>query len=251
EIENERLQKLELEVENKNKKVRTLVVELETKQDSIANFADKTPVFDIIKKLLSMPLFRNLLIYSFVTTMLRSVFFVWTPKFLVDIGMGSSNAILKSALFPFLGCLGTVMLGYYTDNYVKNGDRAKAMWIMLLGLVVCLFSVAYLAPQGMQNADAIVILVGLCGFFLLGPYAMSSGCLTLDIAGSKGAGSCTGLIDGIGYIGAAIATYGAGQLSHHLGWSQVFYLLGFLSLAAVLSSYIMSQHFQKIHNESN
>ncbi|PCJ16283.1 MAG: hypothetical protein COB02_16660 [Candidatus Cloacimonadota bacterium] len=221
------------------------------KKDSIADFEDKASVFEIMKKLLSMPVFRNLLIYSFVTTMLRAVFFVWTPKFLVDIGMGSSNAILKSALFPFLGCLGTVMLGYYTDKYVKNGDRAKAMWIMLLGLVVSLFLVAYLAPQGMQHANTIVILVGFCGFFLLGPYSMSSGCLTLDIAGSKGAGSCTGLIDGIGYIGAAIATWGAGQLSDSLGWAQVFQVLGFLSIGAVISAYMMSQHFQKINNETN
>ncbi|MCO4781656.1 MAG: MFS transporter [Candidatus Cloacimonetes bacterium] len=223
----------------------------EDKKDSLADFGDQTPVFKIITTLLSMPVFRNLLIYSFVTTMLRAVFFVWTPKFLVDIGMGSSNAILKSALFPFLGCLGTVLLGYYTDNYVKNGDRAKAMWIMLLGLVVSLFGVAYLAPSGVQHANLIVLLVGCCGFFLLGPYSMSSGCLTLDIAGSKGAGSCTGLIDGIGYIGAAIATWGAGQLSDSLGWSQVFLILACLSIAAVFSAFMMSQHFQKIHNEQS
>ena len=33
---------------------------------------------------------------------------------------------------------------------------------------------------------------------------MSSGCLTLDIAGAKGAGSCTGIIDGLGYIGGLL-----------------------------------------------
>ena len=49
--------------------------------------------------------------------------------------------------------------------------------------------------------------IGLSGFFLLGPYSMSSGCLTLDIAGSKGAGSCTGMIDGFGYVGIALSVW--------------------------------------------
>jgi len=219
---------------------------------------------EIMKKLLSMPVFRQLLIFSFVTTFLRNTFFFWTPKFLVDIGMSTSSGILKSALFPLLGCGGTILLGWYTDKYVKNGDRARAMWIMLTGLVVSLCLVAFFAGNivpptagaeaistaGMvaaSNQTLIVWLLGAAGFFLLGPYSMSSGALTLDIAGSEGAGSCTGLIDCIGYIGAAVAAWGTGKLSDILGWSQVFWILAIIAALAVLSAYLMSRHFQKIN----
>ena len=57
--------------------------------------------------------------------------------------MGTANAILKSALFPFLGCLGTILLGWYTDKYAKNGDRARATWIMLSGLIFSLLAVVW------------------------------------------------------------------------------------------------------------
>lgn len=201
---------------------------------------------DIIKNLLSLKIFRQLLVFSFLTTFLRSIFFFWTPKLLVDIGMGNSNAILKSALFPFLGCIGTIFLGWYTDNKVKNGDRAQMMWIMLSGLVLSLFFMSYLI--GLQDSsynNLIVILTGLCGFFLLGPYSMSSGALTLDIAGPNAAGSSTGMIDGLGYIGGSLAVWGAGKLSDMLGWSQVFYVLSFFALLATGAAVLMSKEFQR------
>ena len=75
---------------------------------------------------------------------------------------------------------------------------------------------------------------------------MSSGCLTLDIAGAKGAGSCTGIIDGLGYIGGAIAAFSAGYLSDILGWSQVFVVLAGLAAISAASAYMMSSEFQRI-----
>ncbi len=200
---------------------------------------------DIVKDLLSLALFRKLLVYSFLTTFLRSIFFFWTPKLLVDIGMGTTNAILKSALFPFLGCIGTIFLGWYTDNHAKNGDRAKMMWIMLSGLVISLGLISFQLSLDQYNQNVIVILLGLCGLFLLGPYSMSSGCLTLDIAGPEAAGSSTGLIDGLGYIGGALAVWSAGLLSDILGWGQVFMFLCLCAALATFSAYLMSQEFQR------
>lgn len=206
--------------------------------------SNKRPI-EIVKDLLKLPIYRHLLLFSFLTTFLRSIFFFWTPKLLVDIGMGTTNAILKSALFPLLGCLGTVLLGWYTDKYAKDGNRAKMMWIMLLGLVVCLAIVSMLMNATIVNKELIVIVVGLCGFFLLGPYSMSSGCLTLDIAGPNAAGSSTGLIDGLGYLGGALAVWSAGILSDQLGWSGVFVALTICAGFATISAMFMSREFQK------
>ena len=76
---------------------------------------------------------------------------------------------------------------------------------------------------------------------------MSSGCLTLDIAGAKGAGSCTGIIDGLGYIGGALAAFSAGYLSDLLGWSQVFVVLAAFAAMSTCSAYLMSKEFQRIN----
>jgi sugar phosphate permease len=206
----------------------------------------KSDIKVILKGLFKLPLFHQLLVFSFITTLLRSFFFIWTPKILVDMGMGTSGAIFKSALFPFFGCLGTILLGWYTDRYVKNGDRARAMWIMLVGLTATMLLLAKEIQSENSNPIWIGVLLSLGGFFLLGPYSMSSGALTLDIAGSKGAGTTTGLIDGLGYFGGAMASWAAGYFSDMFGWSQVVLGLAVFSLLATLSAYIMSRGFQKI-----
>lgn len=214
----------------------------------IAQFSEpgeKPGVKQILKTLFGLSIFRHLLIFSLVTTMLRSVFITWITKFLVDIGMGNVDAQIRTAVIAGLGVLGTVLLGWYTDKYAKDGDRARAMWIMLSGLGFCLLAVAFLTNVGEQAHIPIVILLALSSFCLLGPYSMSSGCITLDITGSEGAGSCTGMIDGVGYIGAALATAGAGMVSDSMGWGYVFEILAMLAFIATGSAYLMSRDYRK------
>lgn len=204
----------------------------------------KSQPIKIVAGLLKLPIFRHLLIFSFLTTFMRSIFFFWTPMLLVDLGMGTSSAILKSALFPFLGSLGTILLGWYTDKHVSNGDRARPMSIMLLGLVASLLGIVWCVAEGGYN-DTIVVLLGMAGFFLLGPYSMSSGALTLDIAGPNAAGSASGMIDFLGYIGGALAVWGAGRMSDALGWGEVFMVLSGGAALAAISAHFMSRQFRK------
>ena len=227
-------------------------IEGETSKEQIADYGDEEqpPVSTIMKTLLRLPIYRQLLVFSFLTTLLRSVFLFWTPKFLFDIGLGASSAILRSAIFPLLGVAGTVFIGWYTDHYARNGDRARMMWIMLSVLVFCMIAIAVLSNASEPNFNMILFFLGASGFFLLGPYSMSSGCLTLDIAGAKGAGSCTGIIDGMGYIGGAIAAFAAGILSDYLGWPQVFLVLSVFAVISTLSAWLMSRGFQKMARES-
>lgn len=227
-------------------------IEGATSKTQIADYGDEEqpPVSTILKTLLRLPIYRQLLVFSFLTTLLRSVFLFWTPKFLFDIGLGASSAILRSAIFPLLGVAGTVFIGWYTDHYARNGDRARMMWIMLSVLVFCMIAISVLSGASEPNFNLILFFLGASGFFLLGPYSMSSGCLTLDIAGAKGAGSCTGIIDGMGYIGGAIAAFAAGILSDYLGWPQVFLVLSVFAVISTLSAWLMSRGFQKMGREA-
>jgi sugar phosphate permease len=218
----------------------------------LANYgADENPTVRVIlTTLLSMPIYRQLLVFSFLTTLLRSVFFFWTPKFLFDTGLSASAAILQSAIFPLLGVLGTLFIGWYTDHHAHNGDRARMMWMMLSMLVFCMLAIAMLSAAADPNFTLIMVFLGASGFFLLGPYSMSSGCLTLDIAGAKGAGSCTGIIDGMGYIGGALAAFAAGAMSDYLGWPQVFFVLSVFAVISTVSAWFMSRGFQRIAREN-
>lgn len=201
--------------------------------------------------LLKLPMFQKLLLFSFVSHILRSVFLFWTPKLLLDLGMGNAKAVFNSALFPLLGVFGTVLLGWYTDHYVKNGDRARPMCYMLLGLILCQLALAYLASFETPPVLTVAIVIGLSGFFLFGPYSMSSGALSLDIAGHERAGSATGLIDGVGYIGGAIAAWGAGKISDTLGWQKVFLVLAVCGVISTIAAYLLSLELRSHHKKNS
>ncbi len=222
-----------------------------TTRPQLANYGTENPTVRVIlRTLLNMPIYRQLLLYSFLTTLLRSVFLFWIPKFLFDIGLSASGAIMQSAIFPGLGVLGTLFIGWYTDHHARNGDRARMMWMMLSILIISLLAIAFLSASATPNFNLIMVFLGASGFFLLGPYSMSSGCLTLDIAGAKGAGSCTGIIDGIGYLGGAMAVFAAGAMSDYLGWPQVFLVLSLFAFLSTISAWFMSRGFQRIAAEN-
>jgi sugar phosphate permease len=204
------------------------------KKSAIAlSSGEKHGALEITSKLFSLPLFRQVVMFSFLIHILRSFFMYWIPKFMVDLGMGAMNAAFSSAVFPLVGALGTVLLGWYTDRYAKDGNRSAAMWKMLFGSVLSLAAIALLVPSGLAHGGMIIVLLGLSGFFVYGPYSMSAGALSLDIAGPEGAGTCTGILDGVGYIGGAVASWGTGVLSDHLGWQQVFFAMALLALLTV------------------
>lgn len=190
--------------------------------------------------------FRQLLLFSFLTTFLRSVFMFWTPKILFDLGMEASMAIFQSALFPILGALGTIGLGIYTDKVLHKNNRAQVLWKFLIGLVLSLVCLGFLMLFDAKQTTLIAILIGLCGFFLLGPYSMTSGALTLDIVGAERAGTCTGILDGVGYIGASISVWLAGLYSDSFGWSTVFFGLAIIAFVTTYSAYALGKHYDHI-----
>ena len=212
-----------------------------------AHEGKKLSTFAIMKGLLGHKIYRQSIGFNMLMTILRIFFLFWTPKILVDLGMSNTSAILKSAIFPLLGCIGTILLGWYTDKHAKNGDRARMIWMMLSGLVVCLGIVTALIPYGLQYSSVIVLLLGLCGFFLYGPYAMTTGALALDIAGPKGASTACGILDFMGYGAAAFATWGAGQLAdaYQGSWTRVFVLTTALAALSTFWAFMMSKELQK------
>lgn len=75
-----------------------------------------------------------------------------------------------------------------------------------------------------RGADARlpVALIGVVAFCLLGPYAYLGGAMALDFGGKAAGAVASGIIDGIGYLGAVSAGVGGAKLAVELGWRGVF-----------------------------
>ena len=70
-----------------------------------------------------------------------------------------------------------------------------------------------------------MIPVAAVALLTIGPYSFLAGAVALDLGGSKGSGTASGLIDGVGYLGGVLSGDSIARISVALGWSGAFAVL--------------------------
>lgn len=173
---------------------------------------------------------------SFLLTFVRAGFMTWTPRYLYDVSTAAGSAtalsgsIAKSAFFGVAGVMGSLIIGRLSDRW-GPGRRAGIMAASLAALLLAVLALAHAHVTDPLGAAAII---GLAGFFLLGPYSLLAGAITLDIAGKRGASTTAGIVDGVGYVGASLAAIVLGSVSKRRGWSAAFDVIAAVTLASVI-----------------
>jgi OPA family glycerol-3-phosphate transporter-like MFS transporter len=167
---------------------------------------------------------------SFGLTLLRETFTAWTPSYFArSVGMTEGAAAGWSGIFPLLGGVSVLLVGFLSDRYGRVGRAA----IIAIGLS---FAGAALALLGMTRPGGPVAwpvgLVAAVGFLLIGPYSFLAGAISLDLGGKKGSATASGLIDGVGYLGGTLAGVGMARVSNLFGWHGAFRLLAGVAWAS-------------------
>lgn len=183
---------------------------------------------------------RGFLIVCFLslcTTIVRETFNTWTPTYLHKFfGYTDSAAASMSAIFPTLGAVSVLIAGFAGDRLGVNGRSI----VFLLGMLMTaagLGAMTVLHP-GTQGILPIV-LIGIVGLGLLGPYSYLAGAMALDFGGKQGGATSSALIDGIGYLGGILAGDTVARLSVHYGWSGVFIAMAAVSTASALAAALL------------
>ena len=193
---------------------------------------------DLLRRLAREKGFWMAIALSFLLTFVRAGFMTWTPDYLYDVAKAAgspsalSGAIAKSAFFGVAGMTGSLVIGRLSDRW-GPGRRSG---IMTLSLVFLLAAVLALAHAHITDALGAAAIIGVAGFFLLGPYSLLAGAITLDVAGKRGASTTAGIVDGVGYVGASLAAFVLGSVSKRHGWSAAFDVIaGVVGVALALA----------------
>jgi sugar phosphate permease len=196
---------------------------------------EKEALRSLLARLMRERGFWMAVVLSFLLTFVRAGFMTWTPKYLYDVATAAgsttalSGSIAKSAFFGAAGMMGSLVIGRLSDRW-GPGRRAG---IMTASLAALLLAVLALAHAGVSDPLGAAAIIGLAGFFLLGPYSLLSGAITLDVAGKRGASTTAGIVDGVGYVGASLAAIILGSVSKRHGWSAAFDVIAAVTLAAL------------------
>ena len=181
---------------------------------------------------------------SFLLTFVRAGFMTWTPRFLYEVSVAAhvtspiSSSIAKSAFFGVAGIVGSLVTGRLSDR-LGPGRRIPIMSGSLAALVCCTLALAH---AGVSSPVVATVGVAACGLFLLGPYSLLAGAISLDIAGDEGAAATTAsIVDAAGYVGASLAAVVLGSVSKRAGWTAAFDLVAGVAMAAMMLSLVWAR----------
>jgi sugar phosphate permease len=195
--------------------------------------APPASVWALLGPLIRSRAFLLVCLLSFGCTIVRETFNTWNPQYLHDqLGFSPSRSASVSAVFPAVGVLSVLGAGWLSDKLGLNG-RALLMFLGLTGTAAALLVLMTVHP-GATNTLFPVVMIGLIAFCLLGPYSYLGGAFALDFGGKQASAASSGIIDGIGYLGGALAGNVVARVADAFGWEGVFVALAVISAVAAL-----------------
>jgi sugar phosphate permease len=203
----------------------------------LAQLVAKSPVAnrrlsDLIE-LLKIPQFWVVCALSFVLTITRETFNVWTVDFLrTQSGspMSSKVAALLSTPFDAAGAAGILLLGWLL-GYLSPSKRNWLLSGILAVLALLIYCLPRLAGGPLWT---LVVAIGLIGFLSYGPYSLLAGILSVEIRGKESVATVAGFVDASGYLAGIFAGYFFGKILDHGGYLLGFHYLGATTFVAAV-----------------
>jgi sugar phosphate permease len=168
----------------------------------------------------------------FAIKLIRYSLLFWLPYYLADdLGYEPSSAGYLSTAFEVGGILGVVGTGLFTHRS-RGVSRPALSAVMLVALAAMVVLYTKVAPLGTAaNACGLALI----GFFLFGPDSLLSGAVAQDAGGPHAAATATGLVNGVGSLGAILQGALNAWVSRTYGWHAVFVSFVTFSIVAALA----------------
>jgi len=136
-------------------------------------------------------------------------------------GMSASFAAYFSTAFDWVGFLGVLVAGYWSDR-LPGSRRTPVIFWMTCG---CLLAVTAMWMVGLSSPVLFVALLGLIGFMAMGPDSLLAGPGAMEAGTRRQAAVAAGVINGLGSIGPIVQEPVIGWLKKTQGLDSVFLLL--------------------------
>jgi OPA family sugar phosphate sensor protein UhpC-like MFS transporter len=158
----------------------------------------------------------------------RYAILFWGPKYIYDrLGSGMAEAGFLSALFELAGPISILTVGFVSDRiFGARRMPVSIMCLVLLGLLLVLLN------HMPSTRWALGTCLFLLGFLAYAPDAMIAGVAVVDFGAKKGASTATGIVNGMGSIGAIVGGVIPGLLQEQWGWQRVFACLAIAAFVA-------------------
>ncbi|MGH8721297.1 MAG: MFS transporter, partial [Burkholderiales bacterium] len=152
-------------------------------------------------------------------------------------GLSASFAAYFSTAFDWVGFLGVLAAGYWSDR-IPGARRAPVIFWMTCG---CLAATTAMWMFGLTSPVLFVILLGVVGFMAMGPDSLLSGAGAMDVGSRRQAAVAAGVINGLGSIGPIVQEPVIGWLKQTQGLKPVFALLVGIILVTTVATGLLAR----------
>ena len=146
-----------------------------------------------------------------------------------------SLAAYLSTAFDWIGLVGVIVAGYWSDR-IPGSRRTPVIFYMCC---CCLVSTALLWLFGLSSTVVFVTLLGVIGFFEMGPDALLAGACAMDAGSRRQAALAAGVINGFGSIGPILQEPMIGWLKENFGLNSVFLLLVTVVFVTTVATWLL------------
>jgi sugar phosphate permease len=146
----------------------------------------------------------------------------WSAEILTEqFRMSKSIAAYLSTAFDWIGFLGVIVGGYWSDR-IPGARRTPVIFWMTVG---CFVFTSLMWLVGLSSPVLFVAMLSLIGFTAMGPDSLLSGACAMDIGSRRQAALAAGVINGLGSIGPILQEPLIGWLKQYHGSQAVLLLL--------------------------
>jgi len=199
----------------------------------------RVPFLESLKRLFRIYPFLLVCVISFMLTLIRETFNVYSVAYLESTG-GGDNSAFASSLFPLFGIPSVLIAGYLIDHLpIRSKGFVVVVPCALLGIPLCVLGFVSI------SFEVAIGMLACTGLFIFGPYSLLAGKYALEFGGLEMSGTASAITDASGYIGAVIVMMIS---SLDIGYSTMFQLLFFIALGTCGTSILFSLQFVRWKN---
>lgn len=133
----------------------------------------------------------------------------WLPYLLAaEVTTGDFFPLWKTIAFPIGGTIGALTCVWFSDRFMGR-RRMPLISALFIALAASMLVYSFLPPLDWLIGAPLLIVIG---FLTFGPHVLLVSTIPMEFGTRKAASSATGFIDGWGYVGSAVTTFGSGVL---------------------------------------
>ncbi|MCH6574975.1 MAG: MFS transporter [Bacteroidetes bacterium] len=205
----------------------------EVSNDEIVSEPEEGSWKSIIEVIKNPMVIRLGAVYFFIKPTRYAILF-WGPLYISEsLGTGMAESAFVNAAFFLAGPFSVLAAGYASD-IIFQSRRMPYCVISMFALAILLFFFNDLAS--VQSSLVSAGLLFSVGFLIYGPDSLVSATAAVDFGTRKGASTASGVINGMGSIGAIAGGTIPGFFKESWGWDGVFM---FLSASVLIASLLM------------